>query len=107
MDEIIKRPFYPVRPAFTRLVSVPKTWICNVLKHHNPSRKVNDDSSDKMTIHFDCFCPKCIEIDEERYRYGRAVVVTSVQQEELNRTHVGIWFTRKGWALYKKELESR
>lgn len=83
MEDSEKHLVNPVRPMFTMRPGIPKMWVCNAKKG--------------LRI-----------FDKERYRIGRPVSVGSITTKELiAMDYVGVWFTPKGWAMYKKIHESR
>jgi len=103
-EEIKKRPFTPQRSMVSLIPGSPKMWLCNLKKTHNPNITINGESPDYPTARLDCFCIECLEMDEELYRIGRPVQASgSVDEKELARDYVGVWFTQKGYAQHKKE----
>lgn len=104
-EEIQKKAFIPQRSIYSRNSKLPKMWLCNVKTTHGVTL-INADTPDKPTIELECFCTQCLEIDEDKYKYGRPVQCGSVSEEELvKQGYVGLWYTRKGYEQHKKEMK--
>jgi hypothetical protein len=99
---IEKKLFVPVRPLYTLTVGVPKMWVCNIRKIHLEKGVYIREDQPILS----CICQECVEIDKELYRYGRPVLFKgSITIEQLEETHVGIWFTKRGYESYKKKVD--